>query len=103
MPSAQINGESARHLPRGPGTRFEITVRPGDSLWTLARAYGTSTAKLARWNGMRERDVLRAGRSLVVYREGPAPTALDALPPKRTAVSRRVAYRVRQGFARANC
>lgn len=81
----------------GPGTRFEITVRPGDSLWTLARAYGTSTAKLARWNGMRERDVLRAGRSLVVYREGPAPTALDALPPKRTAVSRRVAYRVRQG------
>ena len=81
----------------GRGTRFEVTVRPGDSLWTLARAYGTSTANLARWNGMRERDVLRVGRSLVVYQEGPAPTALEALPPKRNAVSRRVAYRVRQG------
>lgn len=83
--------------PTGRGTRFEVTVRPGDSLWTLARAYGTSTANLARWNGMRERDVLRVGRSLVVYQEGPAPTALDALPPKRDAVARRVAYRVRQG------
>ena len=81
----------------GRGTRFEVTVRPGDSLWTLARAYGTSTANLARWNGMRERDVLRVGRSIVVYQEGPAPTALDALPPQRSAVSRRVAYRVRQG------
>jgi len=89
--------ENRRAPTAEPGSRFEITVRSGDSLWTLARTYNTTTKNLARWNGMRERDVLRVGRSLVVYQEGPAPTALESLPPKRDVVSRRVAYTVRRG------
>lgn len=47
--------------------RVEHRVAPGESLWTIARRYGTQVRQIARWNGMHPRDTLRAGRSIVVY------------------------------------
>jgi len=47
------------------GSRY-YTVRSGDSLWTIARRYGVSVADLTRWNGLRERDVIRVGQRLAV-------------------------------------
>ena len=41
-------------------------VRPGDTLWEIARDYDTSVKNLKRWNGIRHASNLRAGRKLLV-------------------------------------
>ena len=39
----------------------EHIVRPGDSLWVIARRYGLSVSQLRRWNGLSDRTVLQPG------------------------------------------
>ena len=80
-----------------PGrTKDSYTVRPGDSLWSIARSHGVGVRDLAAWNGMAPRDTLTVGRSLVVWR--PAGKAAVAAPasgaPGRI---RQVRYTVRAG------
>lgn len=41
-------------------------VQPGDTLWSLARRYGTTPAELARANSMGQEDTLRVGQELRV-------------------------------------
>ena len=41
-------------------------VRRGDSLWTIARRFGVSTAQLCAWNGIGKDTVLRPGKVLRV-------------------------------------
>ncbi len=41
-----------------------ITVRPGDTLWDLARRHGTSVTELQRLNGLDGRGTIYAGQSL---------------------------------------
>lgn len=43
-----------------------ITVQPGDTLWDLARAHGTSVGDLQRLNGLDGRAVIYAGQSLTI-------------------------------------
>lgn len=50
-----------------PVTHF---VRDGESLWTIARKYGTSVRALAAANGLRPENVLRVGRTLTIPGEG---------------------------------
>ncbi|MDR0525827.1 MAG: LysM peptidoglycan-binding domain-containing protein [Spirochaetaceae bacterium] len=45
----------------GAGT---YTVKPGDTLWSIARAYKTTPETLARLNSMKLNDVLRVGKQL---------------------------------------
>jgi len=52
---------------RGPDGSREITVRAGDTLWTIARAYDVSTDQLMAWNDM-ENSVIRPGDELTVAR-----------------------------------
>ena len=52
-------GEIAR-APR------RYTVRPGDSLWTLAQRFGTTWQQLARKNGLADPDRLSVGQVLLV-------------------------------------
>lgn len=40
------------------------TVRPGDSLWSIANAHGTDWQTLARLNGLSNPDVIHAGQTL---------------------------------------
>ena len=47
------------------GSRFHV-VRRGESLWTIARAYGVSVNTLANLNGMQPGDMLPAGRKLTL-------------------------------------
>ncbi|MBT8144373.1 MAG: LysM peptidoglycan-binding domain-containing protein, partial [Gammaproteobacteria bacterium] len=71
----------------------EYTVRPGDSLWTIARGYGVDVRRLASWNGMAPKDTLQAGRRLVirdVVNDDPAVVG----PP---STQRRINYTVRRG------
>jgi membrane-bound lytic murein transglycosylase D len=53
-----------------PGTRLvaasKYTVRRGDTLGAIAKRHGISWKKLAEWNGMHHRSVLRSGQQLIV-------------------------------------
>lgn len=51
----------------GPNGTREITVRAGDTLWTIARAYDVSTEQLMAWNDL-ESNVIRPGDELTVSR-----------------------------------
>jgi len=48
------------------GGRIEYVVQRGDSLWSIARKFGTSVEDLCRWNGISQRSVLKAGERLVI-------------------------------------
>lgn len=48
------------------GAPSVITVRPGDTLWGLARSYGTSVTELQRLNGLAGNATIYAGRTLSV-------------------------------------
>jgi len=53
------------------GTRKTHVVRSGQSLWTISRRYGVTTAALAKWNAMAPIDTLRVGQKLVVWTKKP--------------------------------
>ncbi len=57
---------------RPPADGLVHTVRSGESLWTIARRFGTSVADLRRWNGLTD-SVIRPGQKLTV---GSQPTRL---------------------------
>ena len=48
-----------RVVAAAPGATHRVA--PGDSLWIIARRYGTTIARLRAWNGLDERAVLRPG------------------------------------------
>ena len=52
----------AKHSPSAQS----YTVRPGDSLWSIARKFSISIQKLARWNRIGLKDVLKPGQKLVI-------------------------------------
>ena len=68
------------------------TVRPGDSLWTIARDHGVKVRALARWNGMAPGDTLSVGRELVISDARRRPSATGAAD-----TTRRITYTVRNG------
>ena len=42
-------------------------VRPGDSLWNIAKRFGVTTAELRSWNKLADNDHIRPGDQLMVY------------------------------------
>lgn len=42
-------------------------VRSGDSLWKIAKRFKVSTRKIARWNGLSTKKVLRIGQKLKIW------------------------------------
>jgi membrane-bound lytic murein transglycosylase D len=51
-----------------PGShRVSYTVRSGDTLWDISRAYNVTIKSLARWNDMAPNDILRPGKLLVIW------------------------------------
>lgn len=48
------------------------TVKPGDTLWALARAHGLTVAQLATANNMGENDLLLIGRHLTIPSNAPS-------------------------------
>jgi len=78
--SADMRRKMRRRIP-GSGNKIIYRVRRGDSLWVISRRFGVSVNKLARWNGLSKRSVLRPGKRLVIWR-GTAP--VKAVTPKTT-------------------
>ena len=64
-------------------------VRRGDTLFSIARRYGTNVSSLKSWNGL-SGDALRAGRRLTVYTSGAAATSTTS-PTRTRRLSRRAA------------
>jgi len=70
------------------------TIVSGDTLWSLARQYGTSVAALARTNGLSETATLQLGRRLAVdaaaavRSKTPASASAGRSPAPRPAASR---------------
>jgi len=89
--SADMRRAMRRGVP-GSGQKIVYRVRRGDSLWVISRRFGVSVNKLAAWNGLHKRAVLRPGKRLVIYRGRTQPraskassTSAAALPATRDA------------------
>jgi membrane-bound lytic murein transglycosylase D len=82
------------------GRKEVHVVRPGDTLWQIARNFGVSLRALARWNGLAPGDVLHLGRKLVIWKRGLARQVAyttPAGPPNALGVVQVVRYTVRRG------
>jgi membrane-bound lytic murein transglycosylase D len=89
--SADMRRAMRRGIP-GSGNKIIYRVRRGDSLWLISRRFGVSVNKLARWNGLSKRSVLRPGKRLVIWRgAAPATTAKPAVTKVATAETRAMA------------
>jgi len=83
--SADMRRAMRRSIP-GSGNKIIYRVRRGDNLWVISRRFGVTVNKLARWNGLSKRSVLRPGKRLVIWRgKAPGKTA-KATVTKVTAV-----------------
>ncbi|TVQ40183.1 MAG: LysM peptidoglycan-binding domain-containing protein [Wenzhouxiangella sp.] len=75
-----------------PTRRFQHQVRPGESLWLIARNYRVSISDIQRWNGMGSSSLIRPGQRLLIHMDSPGSAAASAAPT--TATTR---YTVRSG------
>ncbi len=87
----------------GKGTAQSYTVRPGDSLWKIAKRYEVTEQQLRSWNQLGTRSVLRVGQKLTVQGGSKAAAATAASKSKGTsqpagkADLKKVVYQVRAG------
>lgn len=93
QPEAAGSGRS-----RSPGTVQVHGVRPGETVSSIARRYGTSVANLMRWNGIADASRLQAGQRLRVRAPAEGSTRVAAASPAggRGAAGGTV-YRVQRG------
>ncbi|MFV8783070.1 LysM peptidoglycan-binding domain-containing protein [Microbulbifer sp. SA54] len=87
-----IDQRMQRRQSSGKGSKTSYTVRPGDTLWGIARSLDVKVRELASWNSMAPGDTLRPGRKLVAY-SGSGNSA----EPDNSRTTRKVSYRVRSG------
>lgn len=81
------------------GTKINYTVKKGDTLWDIAKAYKVNSKSLAKWNAIAPKDTLKLGQKLVIWtKRSKAKTNNTA----EQAVMRNITYKVRRGdsFAR---
>ena len=77
------------------GNTTTYRIRPGDTLWNLARRFATTADRLAALNGISVVSTLQVGRPLrVPTASGPVPVAAPAATPRAPAT---VVYRVQTG------
>ncbi|RME34475.1 MAG: LysM peptidoglycan-binding domain-containing protein [Gammaproteobacteria bacterium] len=97
--SQSVEARRQRRLnASGKGEKHIVTVRPGDTLWDLARAHGVSLRRLSAWNGIAPRDTLHPGQKLVLWKEAPASgSAPEKVAETLRPTRRTIRYRVRAG------
>ncbi|ATC64692.1 hypothetical protein CMV30_12395 [Nibricoccus aquaticus] len=75
------NTATASALQTAPVTDVQqvttYTIAPRDSLWTVARKHGITTAELAAANNLKTDAILPVGKKLVIPTKAPAPTSAD--------------------------
>ncbi|HEU4601148.1 MAG TPA: LysM peptidoglycan-binding domain-containing protein [Steroidobacteraceae bacterium] len=78
---------SSRRMPSG-----KHVVRAGDTLWSIARTHGISMARLAKSNGISQRETLSVGQVLAI-----PGTATLASTSSESVAGRAMTYVVRSG------
>ncbi len=58
----------------GDGERIVYRVKSGDYLGRIATKYGTTVAKIKKWNNLKSNNI-QIGQRLIIYRGGNAPTS----------------------------
>ena len=103
--SADSRAARQQGAPRN-GERRTHVVKPGESLWSIAQAYGVGMRNLASWNAMAPGDTLSVGRELIVWTSAAAAAAAAASPSPpvttTTAQASLVSTDSSAGFAAAN-
>jgi membrane-bound lytic murein transglycosylase D len=101
--SAEQRLAKTQNTPRGGG-KLQYVVQSGDSLWGIARKHNVSPASLAQWNGMAPRDALKAGATLVVWKQDGSDAAVESsrsmngfVHPLQENTHQRIGYTVRRG------
>lgn len=77
-----VGGAPAGPAP-APAAAQSYVVQPGDTLFGIARRFGTTVAELQARNGLADSDVVQVGQVLVIAGPGPAAapvTDADAVP-----------------------
>jgi membrane-bound lytic murein transglycosylase D len=72
-----------------PTRRFQHEVRPGESLWIIARNYRVSVSDLQRWNGLGQNSLIRPGQRLQIH--------MDSQQVAQANRNRSIEYTVRSG------
>ncbi len=67
--------------PPPPPTGFYYTVRWGDTLYSIARRYGTTVWAIAQANGIANPSLIRAGQRLFIPGAAPPPAPTPPAPP----------------------
>ena len=83
-----------RQKPAAPPKPKVHVVKPGDTLWDVARKYGVSVPALASANGLSSKAGLVAGARLEIPGSGSAATRTASSGAKETS---RVTYQVKRG------
>jgi membrane-bound lytic murein transglycosylase D len=73
------------------------TVRPGDSLWSIARSYGLTIAAIARWNHLAPGAVLHPGERLALHAPAARPLVASIAGASTGAQAVGTTYTVRPG------
>lgn len=97
--SAEQRLRSLQNTKRKGRNKIVYQVRPGDTLWDIARKYGVGVRTLAKWNGMAPRDSLRSGQKLVIWSKWAKRRIKQAQfsPHSANVVTQKIRYRVRRG------
>jgi membrane-bound lytic murein transglycosylase D len=46
---------------------FRYRVKRGDTLWSIAKRFGTTVDAIRKWNGLGAKSTIRAGQRLKLY------------------------------------
>ena len=74
--------------PRVPTTDGTYTVQPGDTLSSIAAAFGRDVRDLARWNNIDDPSRIRVGQTLRVMPPGSETAAVMPVTPTAPAVTK---------------
>ena len=80
------------------GHKLHYRVKPGDSLWKIAKSHKVSYKKLAAWNGMAPGDPLKSGQKLVIWvTKSASSSKVSLLDLQPSGTQSRLQYKVRRG------
>jgi len=98
--SAAVTSAAQRRAARTPGrsaaNSVAVTLREGQTLWSLARAHGVSVDAIVAANGLKSADRVRAGTRLVI------PGRTTVARPSRATSVRASAQRAGDAFTKAS-